>query len=112
MAEPFHVDVAHLNAYLGQEVPHGSLPVPRQLLQTAYNALLTVGAISHDDRPIRAASIAITGTTVTLNYDGQTLRWFTDALPALVQPIAGLADHLAALINQPASPGPWPKQLD
>jgi hypothetical protein len=112
MAEPFHVDVAHLNAYLAQELPHGSLPASRQLLQTAYNALLTAGAIDRDNRPMRAASIAITGTAVTLSYDGQTLRWFTDALPALVQPIAGLADHLAALINQPPSPGPWPKQLD
>jgi hypothetical protein len=112
MAEPFHVDVDQLNAYLAQERPHGSLPAPGQLLQTAYNALLTAGAINHDDRPIRAASIAITGTAVTLNYDGKTLRWFTDALPALEQPIAGLADHLATLINQPPAPGPWPKQLD
>ena len=112
MAEPFHVDVAQLNAYLAQELPHGSLPAPRQLLQTVYNALLTAGVIKRDGRAIRAASIAITATTVTLNYDGTTLRWFTDSLPALEDPIAGLANQLAALINQPSAPGPWPKQLD
>ena len=112
MPEPFHVDVDQLNAYLAQERPHGSLPAPRQLLQTVYGALLTAGVIKRDGRPIRAASIAITDTTVTLNYDGKTLRWFTDSLPALEQPIALLADHLAALVNQTPAPGPWPKQLD
>jgi hypothetical protein len=49
---------------------------------------------------------------MTLNYDGKTLRWFTDSLPALEAPIAVLADQLATLINEPPSPGPWPKQLD
>ena len=112
MAEPFHVDVDQLNAYLAQELPHGSLPSPRQLLQTVYNAILTAGVIKRDGRPIRAASIAITGTTVTFNYDGGTLRWFTDSLPALEDPIAALATQLATLINEPPAPGPWPKQLD
>jgi hypothetical protein len=112
MAEPFHVDVAQLNAYLAQDFPKGSLPAPRQVLQTAYNALLAAGVIQREGRPIRAASIAITNTTVTLNYDGTTLRWFTDSLPALEAPIAILADHLATLINEPPAPGPWPKQLD
>ena len=112
MAESFHVDVAQLNAYLAQDFPKGSLPAPRQLLQTVYNALLAAGVIKREGRPIRATSIAITNTTVTLNYDGKTLRWFTDSLPALEQPIAVLADHLATLINEPPAPGPWPKQLD
>ena len=62
MAEPFHVDVAQLNAYLAQEHPQGQLPAPRQLLQTAYNALLAAGVIKREGRPIRAASIAITNT--------------------------------------------------
>ena len=90
----------------------GTSPRRRQLLQTAYNALLAAGIIKRDGRPIRAASIAINNTAVTLSYDGKTLRWFTDSLPPLEEPIAALADHLATLINEPPTPGPWPKQLD
>ena len=52
MAEPFHVDVGRLNAYLAQTSPRADVPTPREILQTAYNAFLAAGILKIHSRTI------------------------------------------------------------
>ena len=51
-------------------------------------------------------------TGVTLRYERKSLFWSTDRVPPLEGLIAALAYHLATVVNEPPTPGPWPKQLD
>jgi hypothetical protein len=113
MADPFHVDVRRLNAYLSQDDPPGDVPSARELLQTAYNAFLAAGILKIQSRTITPdAPMTVEDVGVTLKYDRKTLYWSPDRVPSVEGVIAGLAHHLAAVVNQPPTPGPWPKQLD
>jgi hypothetical protein len=113
MAEPFHLDVAQLNAYLTQAHPREDIPSPRQILQTAYNAFVAAGVLKLYDRPITPnGPLEVRDDGITLRYDKKTLFWTFDRIPPLEGLIAGLAYHLAAVVNEPPTPGPWPKTLD
>lgn len=113
MAEPFHLDVAQLNAYLAQANPSPDIPSPRQLLQTAYNAFLAAGVLKLYDRPIMPSEpIRVDETGVLLKYDKKAYYWTPDRIPPLEGLIAGLAYHLATVVNEPPTPGPWPKTID
>src|SRR3954471_21298742 len=112
MAEPFHLDVDQLNAYLAQEHPRPDIPSPHEILQTAYNAFVAAGVLKLYNRPITPTSpLEVDPTGITLHYDRKTLYWTTDRIPPLEGLIAGLAYHLAAVVNEPPTPGPWPKTL-
>src|SRR5688572_5123934 len=113
MAEPFHVDVGRLNAYLAQTTPRRDIPSPRELMQTAYNAFLAAGILKVHSRTITPdVPMKVEDVGVTLKYERKTLYWTPDRVPSVEGVIAGLAYHLAAVVNQPPTPGPWPKQLD
>ena len=113
MAEPFHVDVAALNAYLAKTQPNDASPSPRQLLATAYNALLAAGVVKLYDRPVRPSTpIKVEADGVTLSWERKVFHWSPDRVPPAEGVIAALAYHLATVLNQELTPGPWPKQLD
>ena len=113
MADVFQLDVARLNSYLSQAGPRPEVPTKLSLLQTAYAAFLASGVIKYYDRPASlTGTIAADGTGVTLKYGGKTLYWTEDRIPPIDGLIAGLAYHLLAVLNEPPTPGPWPKQLD
>ena len=113
MAEPFHLDVAQLNAYLAQANPRPGIPSPQEILQTAYNAFVAAGVLKLYNRPITPSQpIRVNDEGVLLRYDKKSLYWTTDRVPPLEGLIAGMAYHLAAVVNEPPTPGPWPKTLD
>ena len=79
MAEPFHVDVAQLNAYLAQTHPSDPIPAPRQLLATAYNALLAAGVLKLYDRPVApTAPLKVEADGVTLLWQRKSYHWSPD----------------------------------
>ena len=113
MAEPFHLDVARLNAYLDQANPSPAIPSPQQILQTAYNAFVAAGVLKLYNRPVTPTEpIRVDDTGVLMKYDNKSFYWTSDRVPPLEGLIAGLAYHLAAVVNEPPTPGPWPKTLD
>ena len=113
MAEPFHVDVAQLNAYLAKTQPSDTIPSPLQLLGTAYNALLAAGVVKLYDRPVTlTAPIKVGADGVTMQWERKSWYWSPDRVPPVAGAIAPVAHHLIAVMNQEPTPGPWPKQLD
>jgi len=113
MADVFQLDVARLNTYLTQVGPRGEASPKLALLQKAYEAFLAAGAVKYYDRPASlTGTIAVDQTGVTLKYGRKTLYWTEDRIPPIDGLIAGLAYHLMAVLNEPPTPGPWPKQVD
>jgi hypothetical protein len=114
MADVFQLDVARLNTYLSQIGPRGE-PSPKQaLLQHVYEAFLAAGVVKYYDKPTTlTGTIAVDQTGMTLKYGAaKTLYWTEDRIPPIDGVLAGLAYHLLAVLNEPPTPGPWPKQAD
>ena len=113
MADLFRVDVAHLNTYLTTESPRVEYLTPRALLHVAYQAFLAAGVLKAGDQPLPAArSVTVDRTGVTLHLDKRSFYWTDDRIPPVEGLIAGLAYHMASVLNQDPTPGPWPKQVD
>jgi hypothetical protein len=113
MADVFQLDVARLNTYLSRVGPRGE-PSPKEaLLQNVYEAFLAAGVVKYHGRAASlTGTIAVDQTGMTLKYGGKTLYWTEDRIPPIDGLFAGLAYHLLAVLNEPPTPGPWPKQVD
>jgi hypothetical protein len=112
MAQPIHLDVAQLNRYLARTDTGGEIPSPFDLMQTAYQALVDFGVFKLYDRPlVSRGPVEVDRTGITLKYDQTSLYWTVDRIPSIGGVIAGLAYHLATVVNEPPTPGPWPKTL-